>query len=121
MVYPSIKTMAPQLSVTNLGRAVSFYKDCLGFSVQFYYDDFYAGISNGNNHIHLKFNDTLGSQNKSEQDPDIVFSVSDIKVFFENTKESGVVNVQPLRTMPYGMEFYIADPDGNILAFIQEN
>jgi predicted enzyme related to lactoylglutathione lyase len=25
---------------------------------------------------------------------------------------------QPLRTMPYGTEFYISDPDGYVLAFL---
>jgi predicted enzyme related to lactoylglutathione lyase len=28
---------------------------------------------------------------------------------------------QPLRNMPYGTAFYMADPDGHILAFIEEN
>jgi hypothetical protein len=25
----------------------------------------------------------------------------------------------PLRTMPYGIEFYLRDPDGYILGFVQ--
>jgi hypothetical protein len=34
---------------------------------------------------------------------------------------SEVIIVQPLRAMPYGKEFYIADPDGYILSFLEVN
>jgi predicted enzyme related to lactoylglutathione lyase len=32
---------------------------------------------------------------------------------------AGVKFTVPLRPMPYGIEFYIRDPDGYILGFIQ--
>jgi predicted enzyme related to lactoylglutathione lyase len=34
-------------------------------------------------------------------------------------KRGPVQIVQPLREMPYGTEFYISDPDGYIISFIE--
>jgi hypothetical protein len=38
---------------------------------------------------------------------------------YEQLVEASVDIVQPICDQPYGREFYIADPDGYILAFLQ--
>ena len=121
-IYPKIKSMSRQFVVANLERSLDFYTRELGFKVDFLYEDFYAGIIKDGYTIHLK----SGSPNKDErvhrrknEDLDLVFSIDNINVLFETIKSRAVTIVQPLREMPYGNEFYIADPDDYILGFVE--
>lgn len=93
----------------------------LGFTLEFRYEDFYAGIEKDGHSIHLKmrYEDKNGSRLKDNEDLDLVFSVDDISSHFEEVSAKEVKIIQPLREMPYGMEFYIADPDGNVIAFME--
>lgn len=119
--YPvDIKSMAPQLLVASLQRSIAFYEAYLGFKVSFVYEDFYAGLTNGIYELHLKL-DYSGDvrPHKGPEDPDLVFSVGAIGPLFEAVSAAGANITQPLREMPYGMEFYVADPDGHILAFME--
>ena len=49
-----------------------------------------------------------------------MFSVENIEKFYEDLQGKSVEFTQPLREMPYGREFYIADPYGNLLGFVEE-
>lgn len=122
--YLKIKGMSPQLQVADLQQSITFYTLQLGFEVAFLYEDFYAGITNNGYSIHLKAGnpDAEKRANRREnEDLDLAFSVADIENLYENLQSRSVEVTQPLREMQYGKEFYIADPDGYILAFIQEN
>jgi len=52
---------------------------------------------------------------------DITFSVEGIGPLYDEVKGKPVEIIQPLRRMPYGQEFYVADPDGYIIAFVETN
>jgi uncharacterized glyoxalase superfamily protein PhnB len=43
-----------------------------------------------------------------------------VKDLYEELMNKSVEIVQPLCERPYGNEFYIVDPDGYILAFLEE-
>ena len=121
--YCKIKRMSPQLRVADIDLAVEFYTKKLSFDVDFRYEDFYTGIIKDGFSIHLKLGKPLidERQNKrSNEDLDIVFSVDNIEGLYEELSNKFVEFIQPLRDMPYGKEFYIADPDGNILAFLED-
>ena len=123
LTYFRIKKMSPQLLVAQLDRSVEFYTKQFGFEVEFRYDDFYAGITKDGYSIHLKMGRPSIEEKKSQRDNenlDIVFSVDDVEALYEELSNNAVEFVQALRTMPYGKEFYIADPDGNIIAFLEE-
>jgi catechol 2,3-dioxygenase-like lactoylglutathione lyase family enzyme len=115
--------MSPQLVVKDLERSIEFYKSKLGFDVDFRYEDFYAGISKDGYSIHLKegkpHNDERRNREENE-DLDIVFSVDNIHDLYDEYSTNSVEFIQRLRVMPYGKEFYITDPDGYIIAFLQE-
>ena len=49
-----LQAVAPQLLVDDLDAAIAYYRDRLGFAVDFVYDSFYAGVSRGGVLIHLK-------------------------------------------------------------------
>ena len=118
-----IKKMSPQLLVTDIEHSIEFYTEKLGFVVEFRYDDFYAGIIKDSHSIHLKSGKPSieGRKSKRENDDlDIVFSVDAVEDLYEEFVNKSVEIIQPLCDRPYGKEFYIADPDGYILAFLEE-
>ena len=114
--------MSPLFVVANLEQSIDFYTQKLGFEIDFRYEDFYAGITRDGFSIHLKSgypaNEERTSRRHSEH-VDITFAVTDIHDLFEAIKSRQVIIVQTLRQMPYGNEFYIADPDGYILSFLE--
>lgn len=118
----NIKQIIPQLLVFDLELAISFYVQQLGFTLAFRYEDFYAGIEKDGHSVHLK-KDTDVPEQKRVQRPnenlDLIFSVDNLAALFEEISAKDIKIVQPLRKMPYGAEFYIADPDGHVIAFME--
>jgi catechol 2,3-dioxygenase-like lactoylglutathione lyase family enzyme len=119
---PKIKGMSPLLLVADLDRSLAFYSERLGFELDFRYEDFYAGMAKGSFTIHFKCGrpDPAERENrKKNEDLDLVFAVSAIGELYSAMKGGPVPIVQPLREMPYGKDFYISDPDGYIISFIE--
>ncbi len=111
---PTITGMSPQFLVADLERSIEFYTKELGFEVSFRYGGFYAGILRDGHSIHLK---AAGG----DQNLDILCEVERIDALYEELKSRSVDVTQPLREMPYGREFYIADPDGHIIGFHEDS
>lgn len=117
-----IKQMSPQLQVADLDRSLEFYTQQLGFTIDFRYEDFYAGIIKDGYSIHLKSSKPSieeRTNKKKNEDLDIVFSIDNIEELFEELSNREVDIIQPIRTMAYGKEFYIEDPDGYIISFLE--
>jgi len=118
-----IKKMSPQFLVTDIEHSIEFYKKKLAFGLEFRYEDFYAGIIKDGYSIHLKSGKPSIEERKRKRenvDLDIVFSVEGIDDLYEEFINRSVEIIQPLCDRPYGREFYVADPDGYILAFLEE-
>jgi predicted enzyme related to lactoylglutathione lyase len=122
-VETRIKKMSPQFLVKDIHHSIEFYTKKLGFELEFFYEDFYAGIIKDGHSIHLKSGTPSMEEreNKRENnDLDILFSVEGVDHLYEKLVNKLVEITQPLCDRPYGREFYIADPDGYILAFLSE-
>ena len=118
-----LKGMSPQLIAADIKRSINFYTKKLGFSLEFNYEDFYAGVSKDGYTIHLKSGNPTVEERKSRRDNehlDLVFSVDNIEYLYNEMLVAAIEIIQPLRTMPYGKEFYIADPDGYIIGFLEQ-
>jgi len=118
-----IKKMSPQFLVTDLDRSIEFYTKKLGFDIDFRYEDFYSGVIKDGHSIHLKSGQPSLEERQNRRDNedlDIIFSVQDIEDLYEEYSARSVEFAQPLRDMAYGKEFYIADPDGYIIGFLEE-
>ena len=111
--------MSTQLPVEDLERSVEFFTQKLGFEIDFRYEDFYVGIVKEGYSIHLKLSDSPVKRTKNAEDLDILFTIDDIESVYRDLSDKAILIIQPLRTMPYGKEFYIADPDGHIFAFVE--
>jgi len=123
ITHSGIKKMSPQFLVTDIDRSIEFYIKKLGFDIDFRYEDFYAGIIKDGYSIHLKTGKPSIEERQNRrknQDLDIVFSVDGIEDLYKELSNKFVEFTQPLRNMPYGKEFYIADPDGYIISFLEE-
>ena len=114
--------IAPVLHVSDLARSVAFYRDRLEFDVQFVYENFYAELSRDGCRIHLNCAPPAPrDQDAFERNEhiDVCIVVADAEVLWTGFASKGVGFSVPLRDMPYGSEFYVRDPDGYILGFVQ--
>ena len=121
--YSKIKKMSPQILVADIDRSIEFYTKKLGFNVDFRYEDFYAGVIKDGFSIHLKTGNPSSEERKNKRKNehlDIVFSVEEVENLYIDFGNKSVEIIQPLCGRPYGKEFYITDPDGYILAFLEE-
>lgn len=116
----TIKQITPLLLVSDLEQAIAFYVQQLSFTVAFIYEDFYAGIEKDGHSIHLKtdYREAKERPLRSNDELDLVFAVDNVSAVFGEISKTTVEIIRPLRVMPYGTEFYIADPDGNMIAFV---
>jgi uncharacterized glyoxalase superfamily protein PhnB len=116
-----IKAVIPQLRTTDMALSISFYTEKLGFTVEFNYEDFYAGIRAGDQLIHLKLVD--------QPDPSIPYVVDgghlhlylqtdDLRSFAEQLKSRGVEMVEDVHNTGWNTrEFIIRDDQGHTLYF----
>jgi uncharacterized glyoxalase superfamily protein PhnB len=118
---PAIKRVAPQFLVSDLGDAIAFYEERLGFTTDFVYGDFYASVSRDGALIHLKCAPKLDAERahrRSEEHLDAFVDVSEVRALHDELVGRGAPITQPLGKRPWGtMDFQVEDPDGYILCF----
>jgi catechol 2,3-dioxygenase-like lactoylglutathione lyase family enzyme len=118
-----ISGIVPQLRTTDLASSLSFYTNKLGMSLEFQYEDFYAGVRAGSNVIHLKQTD--------EKDPSVDYvdqgdhfhlylETEDIEAVAAELKSNGVTLVKDVHDTPWSTrELIIKDEQGHTLYFGQ--
>ena len=116
-----ITGIAPQFLVDDLDRAVAYYRDKLGFEVDFIYDSFYASVSRDGFAIHLKEAPKVAADRehrKQNEHLDVSIAVSGIRDLFSELQGRGAAIINPLEERPWAcLDFYVEDPDGYILCF----
>lgn len=96
--------------------------DKLGFLVTFNHGGLYVGVANSGCHLHLKHAAPVPRNQAEFEAAEYVnacFVVIDAQALVAQFSKAGAVVSVPLRNQPYGTEFYVKDPDGYILAFVQ--
>ena len=119
---PDLAYIAPVLRIGDLARSLAFYRDQLGFEVELLYQGFYASVWRDSCRIHLNRAPAAPRDQAAferEEYIDICAGVRDAEELCARFGAAGVEFTVPLRRMPYGIEFYVRDPDGYILAFLQ--
>jgi catechol 2,3-dioxygenase-like lactoylglutathione lyase family enzyme len=118
-----ILNIIAQLRTTDLAASIRFYTTQLGFTLEFQYDDFYAGVRAGRDVIHLKLVD--------ETDPSIAFvdrgehfhlyfQTDDVMAAADRLRLAGVRIERDVHETPWGTrEFVIRDDQGHTLYFGQ--
>jgi uncharacterized glyoxalase superfamily protein PhnB len=113
--------IAPQFLVDDLGAAMAYYRDRLGFSIDFCYDAFYAGVSRDGFAIHLKCAPKTRSDRahrKQNEHLDAYISVTGVAALHDELRSRGALITRSLEARPWScIDFYVEDPEGYILCF----
>ena len=113
--------IAPQFLVDDLDRAIAYYVDKLGFTLDFKYQSFYASVSRDGLAIHLKHAPKSPAERehrKQNEHLDAYISVEGVRGLFSELEKRGARVLAPVREQPWGCrDFYVEDPDGYILCF----
>jgi uncharacterized glyoxalase superfamily protein PhnB len=120
-----ITGIAPQFLVDDLDRAIAYYRDKLGFKLDFIYESFYAAVSRDGFAIHLKDAPKLAADRahrKQDEHLDAYIAVSGVRALFDELQKRGADVIRPLEERPWAcVEFYVEDRDGYILCFSELN
>jgi catechol 2,3-dioxygenase-like lactoylglutathione lyase family enzyme len=97
---PVLKSAAPILFVRDVPASAAFFRDKLGFDIDFLHGTppFYGAVSRGGACLHLRF----------VREP-----------VFSKAAARGVDFAQEIVEQPWGgTDFHVRDPDGNAVAFV---
>jgi uncharacterized glyoxalase superfamily protein PhnB len=116
-----LQMIAPQFLVDDLEMALAYYRDRLGFTVDFTYESFYAAVSRDGVTVHLKCAPkTLADRlhRKEHEHLDAYVEVSGVEALYQELGSRGARITTPLGQRPWGhTDFYVEDADGYILCF----
>jgi catechol 2,3-dioxygenase-like lactoylglutathione lyase family enzyme len=121
----TILGVVPILFVSNVEATAAFYADKLGFSVDFLHGNppFYGSVSRDRACLHLRFVHRTNFEELAAREGSLILAsveVSNVKALFEEYKARGVEFAQQLvREAWGGINFFVRDPDGNVISFVQ--
>jgi uncharacterized glyoxalase superfamily protein PhnB len=114
------------LFVTDIERSCEFFREKLGFTLEFSYGKppFYAQVRRDAAHLNLRYVEGAVAE-ATVRDREELLSVSmtvatagEIKLLFLEFQSTGVTFHQTLKKQPWGARsFIVKDPDGNLLLF----
>jgi hypothetical protein len=113
----------PVVFVSNVCVAAEFYRDKLGFAIDFLHGHpaFYASLSRDEACIHLRFVHQpvfVAGLREQEQLLSAFVAVANVKGLFTEYQTRNVPFVHRLKKEPWGQSsFSVRDPDGNCLLF----
>ena len=115
-----LTSFAPQLLVDDLDRSIAYYRK-IGFSFGEPWEGFYAIGHQDGLEVHLKEAPRNHAERQWRRDSehlDAAAGVDGIEAFYAQCVANGVTIVRPLAATAWGTrDFYIEDPDGNIISF----
>jgi catechol 2,3-dioxygenase-like lactoylglutathione lyase family enzyme len=119
-----LKTAQPVLYVRDVTAAAGFWRDRLGFKVDFLHGHpaFYGAVSRDGACLHLKFvHEAVFGAGRVEDEGLIMayVPVDNVKALFAEFEARGVAFRQLLTRQAWGgLDFHVLDPDGNCIAFV---
>jgi catechol 2,3-dioxygenase-like lactoylglutathione lyase family enzyme len=119
-----LKAAIPVLYVRDVAAAAEFYRDKLGFEIEFIHGQppFYGAVSRGGAVIHLKFvHETVFGPGRVEDEGLIMafVPVTEVRALYAEFEAKGVSFTQkPTKQAWGGTDFHVSDPDGNRIAFV---
>jgi len=113
----------PMILVSDVDRAAGFYRDLLGFTIDFLHGNppFYGAVSRDEVTFHLRMADRPAFETTVREQEQLLtafVSVSNVKELFREYEGKQAKFVHRLRREPWGQSaFIIQDPDGNWICF----
>jgi catechol 2,3-dioxygenase-like lactoylglutathione lyase family enzyme len=120
---PTLKVVAPVLPVLDVAASAAWYRDRLGFAVDFLHGapPFYGSLSRDGVRLHLRFvhEPVYAPAAQEEALIQAFVEVSNVQGLYEEMRASGADIAQPLVKQAWGgTDFVVRDPDGNGVAFV---
>ena len=116
-----ISSIVPQLRTTDLAGSIDFYTTKLGFTLEFQYEGFYAGVRAGDNVVHLKLVDAPDPSIAFVDDEDhlhLYLETPDVRAVAAALERRGVPLVTPVHETAWGTrECVVKDNVGHTLYF----
>ena len=116
-----LTAIAPQFLVDDVSAAIAYYREKLGFGLDFCSDSFYAGMSRDGIAVHLKCAPKSLSDRahrKQNEHLDAYISVAGVATLHDELQARGALIIKALEARPWScIECYVEDPDGYILCF----
>jgi catechol 2,3-dioxygenase-like lactoylglutathione lyase family enzyme len=122
---PNLNAAIPILFVRDVTASAEFYRDKLGFKIDFVHGapPFYGAVSRGAAVLHLKFVDdaVFGPGRVEAEDLIMAFvPIDNIKALCAEYRANGVsFSQEPTKQAWGGTDFHVIDPDGNRIAFVE--
>lgn len=119
----AIRAAIPMIYVSSVPRAAEFFRDKLGFAIDFLHGSpaFYGSVSRDGVALHLRFvHEPVVALEVREKESllSAFIAVENVKALFEEYKANDVPFVWLLRKEPWGgPTFAVRDPDGNCISF----
>ena len=119
-----LKSAVPILFVRDVPASAAFFKEKLGFEIDFLYGapPFYGSVSRGNARLHLRCVHEPNFAELAAREVSLILAtieVSDVRGLFEELNERGVAFAQtPAKQDWGGTDFHVRDPDGNVMSFV---
>ena len=122
---PVLGGAVPIFFVRDVTKAAAFYRDKLGFAVDFLHGNppFYGAVSRGEACLHLRFVGRPNFAALAATETSLILAtieVSNLRALFEEYQERGVAFPQTITKQAWGgTDFHVRDPDGNVVSFVQ--
>ncbi|MEO6216261.1 MAG: glyoxalase superfamily protein [Sphingomonas sp.] len=122
---PIMKTVTPILFVRDVTMAADFYRETLGFEIDFLHGKppFYGAVYRDGVCLHLRFVHRPNFAELAASERSLILAtieVTNVKALFEAFKARGVDFPQGLVKQAWGgTDFHVRDPDGNVISFVQ--
>ena len=122
---PRLTRALPVIFVANVQASAEFFRDTLGFSIDFLHGEppFYGSVSRDGACLHLKFvHEPVFAVGTQDRDGLIVafIAVENVKALYESYMAAGVTFEQKLKKHAWGgHDFIVRDLDGNGLCFAE--
>jgi catechol 2,3-dioxygenase-like lactoylglutathione lyase family enzyme len=120
----ALKVAVPMVYVSNVQTTAEFFRDKLGFAIDFLHGNppFYGSVSRDAARLHLRFvHEPVITPEVLEREESLlsaVIEVENIKALYTEYLQAGVAFAHPLKKEPWGASaFTVLDPDGNLICF----
>ena len=115
-----LTSFAPQFLVADIARSIAYYER-LGFTFGEPWEGFYAIGTRDGLELHIKEapkNDAERQQRREQEHLDAAAGVDGIEELYAECVAKGATILKPLAATEWGTkDFYIEDPDGNVISF----
>jgi uncharacterized glyoxalase superfamily protein PhnB len=109
--------ITPHLPVKGLKETISFYKEKLGFSEEWYYGDPPTDGGCRRDELRMLFWER-GKEFKQPIDLSLILFVTNVDAVYEEVKRNGLSICKDIQTYDYGIrEFAVLDCNGYMLRF----